>query len=79
MDCLHVDYLYGDKTPWQNDLYFGLYHTYVDGEYEIRVASSSNLMDWTFRRTLIKNADMPFIKRLDDDKDGWIILAHEQW
>ena len=79
MDCLHVDYIYGDRGPWDNDAYLGLYHTKVGDEYEVRLASSSNLVDWTFRRSLLQNADMPYLKRVDGSSDGWILVAHEQW
>jgi hypothetical protein len=34
------------------------------GEYEVRLARSSDLMQWTFVRTLLPNADMPFLKKV---------------
>ena len=52
----------------------------VGKQFNVRLASSKDLMEWTFRRTIIYNGDMPFLKRVDgDDKDGWLLLAHEQW
>ncbi len=64
MDCLHIERIRGDKVPWDGDTYFGLYHSFVDPEYEVRLASSSDLIFWTFRRTILNNADMPFPKRV---------------
>ena len=37
------------------------------------------MMSWTYRRTIVSNADMPFLKRVDKGQDGWLLLAHEQW
>jgi hypothetical protein len=54
------------------------------GEYEVRLARSSDLMQWTFVRTLLPNADMPFLKKVttgsgSSSDASWILLTHEQW
>ena len=79
MDCLHVDAILGDKSIWGNHKYLGLYHANVGGQYNVRLASSSDMMSWTYRRTIIYNADMPYLKRVDSGQNGWLLLAHEQW
>ena len=79
MDCLHVDAILGDKSIWGGHGYLGLYHANVNGQYNVRLASSSDMMSWTYRRTIVSNADMPFLKRVDKGQDGWLLLAHEQW
>ena len=80
MSCLHVDAIRGSTVIWGGDKYFGLYHTMVGKQFNVRLASSTDLLTWTFRRTIVENGDMPFLKRVDgDDKDGWIMLTHEQW
>lgn len=87
MACVHV-YAAADPSAFGGDGYFGVYQSFVSsagmtafrgdaaGEFEVRLASSSDLMTWTFRRTLLQNADMPFIARASN---GWLLLAHEQW
>jgi|EP00945_MAST-04E_sp_MAST-4E-sp1_P002858 hypothetical protein len=80
MSCIHVDAIRGDTALWGGDKYLGLYHTMVGKQFNVRLASSKDLMTWTFRRTIVENGDMPFLKRVDgEDKDGWLLLTHEQW
>lgn len=79
MDCLHVDAILGDKSIWGGHGYLGLYHANANGQYSVRLASSPDMMSWTYRRTVVSNADMPFLKRVDKGQDGWLLLAHEQW
>jgi hypothetical protein len=84
MSCVHVREA-GDSTLWGGHAFLGFYHSRVNGEFEVRVASSDNLMTWTFRRTLLANADMPFVTQLPALDEGGsegppaFLLAHEQW
>ena len=59
-------------------------------EWEVRVATSLDLIRWEFHATLLPNADMPYIKLLSPPTDDtaistkkensdWILLTHEQW
>lgn len=50
------------------------YHTLP---HKHRVAKSKDLMTWTYRQTILPNADMPYTYTLGND--GWILLVHEQW
>jgi len=59
--------------------YFGVYHTLVGSEFQVRLAKSSDLLRWTFVRTLLPNADMPYVYQMGSDDKSWIFLAHEQW
>jgi len=81
MDCLHVQPVQ-DPSVWDGDIYFGTYHSYVGTEFQVRLASSSDLMHWRYHRTLLGNADMPYTARprnSTDADDAWIVLTHEQW
>ena len=57
----------------------------TEREYQVRLATSSDLIHWEFVRTLIPNADMPYALRPDVAADGpeaartWIVVTHEQW
>jgi hypothetical protein len=44
--------------------------------WEVRVANSSDLINWTFHKKILPDADMPFAFPLSN---GWVLLAHEQW
>ncbi len=57
--------------------YLGFYHSRVNREFELRFATSQDLMTWKYERTLLPNADMPAIKYLTARK-GFLLL-HEQW
>ncbi len=57
--------------------YIGVYHSAIDGEFEVRLATSTDLLAWTYRRTLRPNADMPAIAY--HPQTGGFFLAHEQW
>jgi hypothetical protein len=41
--------------------YIAVYHTLVNGVFEVRVATSRNLFSWTYRRTLDTHASQPTI------------------
>eukprot|EP00605_Chrysophyceae_sp_TOSAG23-4_P001391 GSChrysophyteH1.ASY1.ANO1.1511.1 assembled CDS len=75
MACVHV--LQASQEDVWGAKYFSLYHAYVGKEYEVRLASSNDLMTWQYRRTLLSNADMPFISRVDGS--DWLLVTHEQW
>jgi len=55
--------------------YFGVYHSNVRGFFEVRLASSSNLLDWTFVSTLDHNASQPTFAATP--KGGYIV-AYEK-
>ena len=57
--------------------YLGVYHTRIGGEFELRLARSTDLLSWTFVRTLEPNADMPALWYLDSRRG--FLLVHEQW
>ena len=76
MSCLHV---YQTRQASETKLkYYGVYHSMLDGEFQVRLAASDNLRNWTFVRTLVSNADMPYIFQ-DIPGTDWVMLAHEQW
>jgi hypothetical protein len=45
--------------------------------YQVNLAGSDDLVEWTFIRTIVDNGDMPKVARVSGA--NWIILAHEQW
>jgi hypothetical protein len=55
--------------------YLAVYHTYVDGLVRASVASSSDLLTWTFRRELARDASQPHIVALPN---GAYLIAWEQ-
>lgn len=61
--------------------YAAVYHTpyVVTGgwHYKVNLAGSNDLINWTFIRTLMDNADMPKILRVTGST--WIVVTHEQW
>lgn len=82
MDCVHVDQILSEegRSVVEGDSYYGVYHAMVGTEYQVRLATSTDLMNWKFRKVLISNADMPYVKRVEESNpSSWIMLAHEQW
>jgi len=60
--------------------YVGLYMAMVGAQWEVRLATSPDLLGWTFRRTLLANADMPYVPHARVlEGSEWVLLAHEQW
>ena len=55
--------------------YLAVYHTYSNGTPHVSVATSSDLIQWTFRRTLGTSASQPHIVALPQ---GAYLLAWEQ-
>ena len=79
MACVHV-YEAQDQSAWEGQRYFSVYHALVGSEFEVRLARSDDLMTWSFVRTLLHNADMPYISRTSGEvQTTWLLLTHEQW
>lgn len=81
MACVHA---YQAQNPafFGGKDYYSVYHAQVGIEFEVRLAASNDLMTWTFLRTLLPNADMPYISQVDGmapGSDQWLLLTHEQW
>jgi hypothetical protein len=61
--------------------YAAVYHTpySVPGgsRFKINLAVSNDLMNWTFVRMLLDDADMPKIVELSGST--WVVITHEQW
>lgn len=79
MQCVSVIDLAGQPSGWK---YAAVYHTpyaVTNGgyRYKVNLAASTNLVSWTYLRTLIDNADMPKITKVENG--DWLIIAHEQW
>jgi len=55
--------------------YLGVYHTLSGGVFRVKVATSTDLMSWTFRTDLDEYASQPTISRLSD---GSFIVAYEK-
>jgi phosphatidylinositol-3-phosphatase len=55
--------------------YLGVYHTSVAGTFYVKVATSNDLLTWTFRADLAGNASQPTISRLHDRS---FLVAYEQ-
>jgi hypothetical protein len=55
--------------------YVGVYHSYANGSFSVRVATSSDLVSWRYRRTLDTGASQPTIVRLSD---GSYLVAYEK-
>jgi hypothetical protein len=55
--------------------YLGVYHTLVSGTFYVKLATSNDLLAWTFRADLARNASQPTISRL---VGGSFLLAYEQ-
>eukprot|EP00756_Hemistasia_phaeocysticola_P058758 Hpha_TRINITY_DN35413_c0_g1::TRINITY_DN35413_c0_g1_i1::g.83401::m.83401 len=79
LGCIHVDAIEdaGVRERLGGDTYLGLYHSPVGSQLDLRLASSKDLLNWTYRRTLVPNADMPFLARVQGST--WLLLTHEQW
>lgn len=61
--------------------YAAVYHTPYSvggvGRFRINLAVSNDLLNWTYQRMLVDNADMPKIARVSGA--SWVVLVHEQW
>jgi acid phosphatase type 7 len=55
--------------------YLGVYHTLVSGVFRVKLATSSDLINWTFRTDLAGNASQPTIQQLPG---GGFLVAYEQ-
>jgi hypothetical protein len=76
MDGLSIMELKG-----QSHKYAAVYHTpiVVSGgiRFNVNLALSNDLINWTFRRQLIANSSMPKIGRVRGS--DWIVVTHEAW
>ncbi len=57
--------------------YIGVYHHLLSGEFQVRLGTSTNLLNWTFQRTLAANASQPTIAY--HSPSGGFYLVYEQW
>jgi hypothetical protein len=55
--------------------YMAVYHTYVNGTPTVKLATSSDLLNWTFRRNLGTRASQPTMRVASN---GGIVVAWEQ-
>jgi hypothetical protein len=76
MACVHAYHAH-NPAIWSGNRYYAVYQAMVGDEFQVRLARSNDLMEWTFVRTLVANADMPFIKQVNGS--DWLLLTHEQW
>lgn len=59
--------------------YIGVYHNIPlgNGQFDIAIGTSTNLLTWTFRGAIAPNSSMPAIAYLPST--GGFLFAHEQW
>ncbi len=55
--------------------YLGVYHSYIAGTFQVRLAASTSLLDWTFAGTLETGASQPTLAGLSD---GGYVVAFEK-
>ena len=60
-----------------NGGYLGVYHHLLSGEFQVRLGTSTNLLNWVYRRTLAANASQPTIAF--HTASGGFYLVYEQW
>ena len=60
------------KSPFGG--YIGVYHTPRNGQFSVKVATSVDLLHWTFQANLVANASQPTIHRLPQ---GAALVAYE--
>jgi hypothetical protein len=68
-----------DSPSWK---YAAVYHSPTlvgtwEKAFDVNLALSNDLMNWTYSRQLATNATMPKIAQVDNG--AWVVLAHEQW
>jgi hypothetical protein len=56
--------------------YFGVYQNITNGDSQVRLASSLDLLDWTFIKIIDTNASQPTIAKAPNDA---YIIAFEKW
>lgn len=76
MDCPSVIDL-GDGPGGYAAVYHSSYQAGGGRRYKIHLATSDDLINWTFRMTLVDNADMPSLTRVKGGE--WLMMVHEQW
>ncbi len=67
--------LQGLKVEQIGGRYIGVYHSPGDGRYNVHVATSTNLIDWTRQATLDTDASQPTIQAMPG---GSIIVVYEK-
>ncbi len=60
-----------------NGGYLGVYHSYAGGEFQIRLATSTDLINWIYKTTLAPNSSQPTLA-YHAEADAYL-LVHEQW
>ena len=55
--------------------YLGVYHTISNGVYQVKLATSTDLLNWTFRTNLANHASQPAIAKMTD---GGYVVVYEQ-
>lgn len=86
MDSLHILELKKPANIQSYGKYIGVYH-YIPAsatptQFEVHLAYSNDLVNWTYERTLGTSIDMPYLYRAEAVSSGgdeWIVMAHEQW
>ena len=56
--------------------YLGVYHYKMGSKFEVRLARSSNLLDWYYARTLEEDASQPYIYY--HEESGGFLIAYEK-
>ena len=76
MDGMHII-----ESLTTKSLYYGTYHTLDTNtnQFNLHLATSTDLITWTHVRQLLANADMPFLYRVHVNGNDAILLLHEQW
>ena len=62
------------QNPVDNTTYLGVYHTLISGTFRVKLATSTDLKNWTYKVDLDNNSSQPYITSLSD---GGFIVAME--
>lgn len=68
MECAKI-------IAYQNDTFIAVYHTVKNNIFSVKVAISTNLQSWYFKKTLATNASQPTIYKIENNS---FYLAWEQ-
>lgn len=66
----------GLKVIKYDDVFVGVYHTYRNGYFSVNVATSVNLLDWTFKVSIAKQASQPYIYQ-SENKELYVVWEQE--
>jgi hypothetical protein len=64
------------KVIQVGDRYLGVYHSAGNGRYDVNLATSTDLMNWTYVTTLDTDATTPTIRQLSS---GGFLIAYEKY